>query len=366
MNYLLFFVLFLPIYIITIFIPFWTRKTESFGVTIPEEVYYSDKLKNMRKQYATSTVLLSIITTIIFLILLMTFGNNETTLGIIICTIIILYLIISFVIYLKFHSTMKSLKEKENWKKDKTQQIMINIGFHKQKLTYSNMWFLIPILAAFFLIYLTFQFYMNIPNQIPMQYNFQGEVTNLVEKSYRSVLLHPVMMIYLSLLLLFVNVTIAKSKQQVDLNNPEESLRKNVVFRRRWSLFLVLSSYALSAIFVVAQLSLIYAIDQKEILFLPLIITLAIIVGAIILSFTTGQGGSRIKGYQTSNGTVLNRDDDKYWKWGQFYFNKEDPALFLEKRFGIGWTINFARPLAWIIFLLIIGIAFGLPALLGS
>jgi uncharacterized membrane protein len=37
------------------------------------------------------------------------------------------------------------------------------------------------------------------------------------------------------------------------------------------------------------------------------------------------------------------------WKAGVFYFNREDPALFVPKRFGIGYTINFANRWAWLV-----------------
>ncbi|MDY0407541.1 DUF5808 domain-containing protein [Paracerasibacillus soli] len=47
---------------------------------------------------------------------------------------------------------------------------------------------------------------------------------------------------------------------------------------------------------------------------------------------------------------ILQHDDDQYWKLGIFYFNKNDPSIFIEKRFGIGWTNNWAHPLSWIIF----------------
>ncbi|HBM4220466.1 TPA: hypothetical protein LWK36_002952, partial [Listeria innocua] len=45
---------------------------------------------------------------------------------------------------------------------------------------------------------------------------------------------------------------------------------------------------------------------------------------------------------------------DAFWKAGVIYFNRNDPALFVEKRFGIGWTINTARPVAWLTFVFII------------
>jgi hypothetical protein len=37
------------------------------------------------------------------------------------------------------------------------------------------------------------------------------------------------------------------------------------------------------------------------------------------------------------------------WKAGVFYVNPDDPALFVPKRFGIGYTLNFAHPLSWLI-----------------
>ena len=61
----------------------------------------------------------------------------------------------------------------------------------------------------------------------------------------------------------------------------------------------------------------------------------------------------------------LLHDDDCFWKLGVFYVNAHDPSLFVPKRFGVGWTVNFGRPSAWalmvglvlavVVFVLIIG-----------
>lgn len=37
-------------------------------------------------------------------------------------------------------------------------------------------------------------------------------------------------------------------------------------------------------------------------------------------------------------------DDDRYWKGGMIYVNRNDPATFVPKRFGVGWTINLGSP----------------------
>lgn len=81
----------------------------------------------------------------------------------------------------------------------------------------------------------------------------------------------------------------------------------------------------------VAQVSLIYPIHDALLFSIFLIVIGGIIIGSIVLSITTGQGGSRIQ-FMTENTSVgLNRDDDRYWKLGQFYFNRVDPTLILEK-----------------------------------
>jgi uncharacterized membrane protein len=33
-------------------------------------------------------------------------------------------------------------------------------------------------------------------------------------------------------------------------------------------------------------------------------------------------------------------DDDRYWKGGFVYINRNDPSVFVPKRFGVGWTVN--------------------------
>lgn len=37
------------------------------------------------------------------------------------------------------------------------------------------------------------------------------------------------------------------------------------------------------------------------------------------------------------------------WKWGVFYWNREDPRVLVPKRYGWGWTFNFARPSSWVL-----------------
>ena len=58
---------------------------------------------------------------------------------------------------------------------------------------------------------------------------------------------------------------------------------------------------------------------------------------------------------------VVFRDDDRYWYGGVFYNNPDDPAIFVPKRFGLGWTLNFGHPRSRLV---LIGLLVGMLVLL--
>ncbi len=93
---------------------------------------------------------------------------------------------------------------------------------------------------------------------------------------------------------------------------------------------------------------------------------LALVAAITLILIHTGQGGTRLERSGPSGVTsfaepspVGDRTLDSHWKAGMFYFNSEDPAIIVEKRFGIGFTLNFAHPLSWAITLLLVGVPLG-------
>jgi uncharacterized membrane protein len=52
---------------------------------------------------------------------------------------------------------------------------------------------------------------------------------------------------------------------------------------------------------------------------------------------------------------LARRDDrtpDRGWK-KDYYINRADPALFVEKRVGIGYTPNFGNPWSWVVLIIV-------------
>ena len=127
-----------------------------------------------------------------------------------------------------------------------------------------------------------------------------------------------------------------------------------VKFRRMLCAVLLLVEY-----FMALQASWIVLVRRQpglRVALLPAGFLLVLIAAAALARL--GQGGNRMvapneKPSATSNVAVGDRTLDRYWKLGLFYFNRDDSAVIVEKRFGLGYSLNFARPTAWIIVMLV-------------
>lgn len=343
-------------------LPYITRRTEQFGVTIPYNIYMRTDIKQIRKTYVFYTILLGIIIVLLQLCLHIFFRENVQHIGFTINTF--LFIILSFFVYLQFHKKMKNMKAKENWSVEKTKRTVIDTSFHHERNVLSNWFYLIPLVVTIGTILYTFFMYDSIPNEIPMHTNVNGEVRYDAKTPF-NVLVMPGTQLFMIGLFFFINIIIGKAKQQIHAGNPKVSKIQNQLYRKKWSRFLFISSILMVLMFLFIQLTFIHPILQKYETPITLVIIAIIFIGSIILSIRTGQGGSRIKMDDDQiDDRMIDRDEDEHWKLGQFYFNKNDPSIFIEKRFGVGWTNNWAHPISWILLLLIIGTAIGIPLLL--
>ncbi|KUO66004.1 MAG: hypothetical protein APF84_00205 [Gracilibacter sp. BRH_c7a] len=346
---------FLMVGMVLAFMPYLTRKTESFGVTIPEDIYHSDGLKNMRKKYSVQALIILILLSIGSAVLSYKAITPERA-SLIFGIGLTLLIACLFGLYLKYHFTMKRLKEDNQWEAEKPQAVVIDTSFRNHKLAYSNLWFLLPALIMLGTLAITVIYFDQIPPRIALQYDLSGEVTRWADKSYGALMWIPVQQLFMIVLFVLINSIISRAKQQINAANPEKSLIQNQIFRLRWSAYIVVTAISMVILFGSIQMSFIFNVHPKVTLLISGLLTGMLIIYAIILSVSTGQGGSRVKVSEGKATEEIDRDDDKYWKLGQFYFNPNDPTIFIEKRFGIGWTINFASVKGWLILAGIIAI----------
>jgi uncharacterized membrane protein len=79
-------------------------------------------------------------------------------------------------------------------------------------------------------------------------------------------------------------------------------------------------------------------------LWLAIILILTVVVSVWMIR--VGQGGQRqIPAAAAWSGDAT---PDAAWKAGLLYFNPADPAVFVETRMGVGWTVNFGNIWSWV------------------
>ena len=58
-------------------------------------------------------------------------------------------------------------------------------------------------------------------------------------------------------------------------------------------------------------------------------------------------------------GEIVHEVKKNPWRFGIIYADPDDRRLVVRQRTGLGWTLNFGRPLSWVILGVILGIAMG-------
>jgi uncharacterized membrane protein len=128
-------------------------------------------------------------------------------------------------------------------------------------------------------------------------------------------------------------------------------------FRRRILLCLIASEY------FVAILGALGVLHAPSVVMVSMnciwAAALAIFIGTLVLA---GQGGTRRASAPRKTG-IGDRSPDHCWKGGLFYVNRRDHAILVEKRMGIGYTLNFGNPWSWLLLGTVLAIPFGIHLL---
>ncbi|NLM57787.1 MAG: DUF1648 domain-containing protein [Clostridium sp.] len=263
--------------------PYISRKNISFGISIPENLYYSSEIRNVRKKYTQRGLAFGFII-LIFAIIISVVLNNQYSPDSAILAVIPAVFILLFslmVLYLNAYKEMKIIKSNSSWKDQSKEVIVIDTDFRKGKLMASPLWFVSYLLIIMVTLGLGIYFYDSAPQKIPMNFDFNGNVTNYVDKSIRVFLLPVFVQLMMLVVFIFSYWMIGKSKQQIDASNPEVSKEQNRMFRLRWSQFILFTGFIIMILFMILQLTSIGVLKNLQIVTLfaigiPLIIVVVL------------------------------------------------------------------------------------------
>ena len=298
----------------------------------------------MRKQFALRVVVIGALLSAVYAALIFTMSAETAVIAI--TVIVLLYIVVVYTLYVQKWRQVKALKLQMGWDTQAASTAVADTRFHTHRRAVSAVWFILYALIILATVVIGLVLYDSMPDQIVQKMDFEGNATKITDKSIGLLFFAPAVQAVIAILFAFIYWMMLRIPPVLDADDPETTSRQNAVFRYRWSAYVVFGGVLLLLIFLVMQLSFAQVVGAKAALWIPLIGTGILVLGAVVLAATTGQSGSRVRVAAVSDGKQIRRDDDKYWKSGMFYVNKDDPALLVEKRFGVGFTLNFGRPAA--------------------
>jgi uncharacterized membrane protein len=335
--------------------PAITRPTVPFGVRVPAERARATVIGQQRRAYYGRTAAIGICCTVAA-VLLRDYGSWWLS-----RLILLLEVASDLGCYWIARKKITAVKQAENWYAGHRQVVATDTSWRSDPPRFPVPW-LIPALAVIAAtVIVGAVLYPGLPDHLT-----GGFGHHQVPKSLVSVFAIVAAQLYVTVLWTGLMLIVYRSRPDIEAADAAASTRR---YRRA----LAAVTRAVLVLLALVDLSLLLGgLRQWQVIrpsgpgsALPV---LPVVIGLIILaavSIHVGQGGSRLAGAGAGRGSpaVADRDDDRFWKAGLIYFNRDDPAIMVGARFGVGWTFNLANPRAWLVLAGILALPAGLVAL---
>ncbi|MEG0732934.1 MAG: DUF5808 domain-containing protein [Vagococcus sp.] len=336
--------------------PFYSKLDMPFGVTLPKDEATKKIINHQKKSYLFLNVGMSVLLSVG--ILTFALFQKEVDLNQLIyfsTSALFIQLILSLGVYITKYKQLRQYKSNLDIKTTSNKKIVVDLSFRDQKLIFPTSYLVgLNIVFVLLTLIITITYYNQIPDNFVTKWDMNMNPVIVTDKSWANVLAIPAIQLFMTVVMGIGNQAYLKGKQQIDTENPEESIARNRKFRKQSSLLNLVISILTQILFVFIQFSIVFQqITPQMMMILTLIFTVTILVIVLWFSLRYGQGGDRLKQVNVKESEDIKHletgifDDDANWKLGMFYFNKKDPSFWIEKRMGLGMTFNFAKWQSW-------------------
>ncbi len=355
MGVWLFGLIFLFITLLQAFIPYFLKQTIVFGVYVPEQYTRTEIVTRLKKRYAISVLLWGLLIFVAFLIWLFTQRPTEDVLALVSVGLQFAILFVSVGYYIVSHVRMKKVKAEHRWTEGKNEVRVVDLTFQDKVQLIPKVVFVMPMIVTIGLIIYTYMNYDKMPDLIPTHWGPSGEPDAFTGKNYFTVVLTMLILLVLQGMMLIMSEGLRFSGAKINPNQKKKSAEQQLRFRKYSSWLSLFISVGITLMLGYFHLQTIHPEVTSSVLMMgiPLTFLIGTLLVVIIFTWKVGQGGTRLKVEEDAeniDGNTISVDDDKYWKAGVIYINKDDPSILVEKRFGVGWSLNFAHPIGWLIF----------------
>ena len=341
-------------------LPYYTRKSISFGVAVPPDQKDEPFLAGLRKHYVVVTTLIAVVLGSASLLSVIRMSEHNAVAQVASLAILV-YLALTFVMFARCNRLVLAYKNNSDWviqslasgqcpsqqqAQQSSQGLATSDASDKRKL-FSPLWCLIYLLPIAATTAYSFAIYPSLPNKLPMNMDFAGNVHTWATKSHWTILQMPLIMLALAILYLGLALMINSAKRPVDGTGSARDLVNNRNFQIIMGRSMFVMGLLLQFVLATAQLSMLKVLPMKAVLWIIMGLLAVIAIGVIVITVKVGQGGYRLSAdapTAASGGLPVAGDDSHWVFFGTFYNNPDDPTLFPQRRVGLGWTLNIGLP----------------------
>ncbi len=199
--------------------------------------------------------------------------------------------------------------------------------------------------------------YALIPGEVPMQWDIStGQPAYYAAKGFGSVFLMPLLGLGLWVMFLTIVALIGKVKLTLPAEDTEAFYDLKRRQARNWIRVLDIVKLAVVIILAFSAMATAFPGQFAEYLLpgiaLPMVVMTVGMIVILVLNYRIQRELRQLAG-ASMLGMI---SEAKYWYLGLFYVNSSDPSLFVEKKSGMGYTVNLGQAMSWAIIGLIISI----------
>lgn len=263
------------------------------------------------------------------------------------------YLIVNGIVMASLNKKIKIYKKEHPINKKQVSVVRLeNFKVGKTRIIY---YVILSVVTIVINLYYMITRYGILPEMVPMKYDLAGKVTSVSQKSIGTVSIIFLSILMIVAIYIFSDWIIYKIMFKIDPKNKEDSYKANLKTKQLLSIMLGVTIIPVIVSMTIVNLITFQAINMSIFKIVAFIqaFTLIGVIGFCIIVVKARNN------YKIKDENVTYKNDDDYWKFGFIYYNKNNPSVFVEKRMGIGVTINAGTLTGMIIYIGIIVLIIG-------
>lgn len=317
---LIMFVCFYPIALIVFFVlrnEAKPKKNLVLGVTLPHDARQSDQVGTVVRRFLTlENAVMAVLTLTIAPVFIL---NQDSVMMMWLFSWLLAALILPGIPYAAANRQLKALKQHNNWFGESTGVTLVDVSLAVAPKKKLSPWWFVPAAAI---------------TLVPVAHTL---VTLRGHDAFWPMITVYLTFFVLTAVLYFLYGIIFRQRAEVvDANTPINAALTQVR-RYNWGKSFLLIAWLTAAFDLLLW---VFGFDSLAVVLLSVIYSLVLIILLMQAEFKTRKMQQKLT---AESGVSVYTDDDDKWLLGMFYYNKNDAHFMINKRTGIGTTMNLAR-----------------------